>query len=75
MDDFGRGFGLNQATGSFRSTVKPRRIRFELLPGRILVTTGDMLDRELENIEAVDVAMQAFIDAFVSDCEKHLSDS
>jgi hypothetical protein len=55
--------------------VKPRRIRFELLPGRILVTTGDVLDRELTDMEDVDRAMQAFVDAFVSDCEKNLSDS
>ncbi|HWB05723.1 MAG TPA: hypothetical protein VG796_22070 [Verrucomicrobiales bacterium] len=75
MDEVGRGFGLNQVSGSFPSTVKPRRIRFELLPGRILVTTGDLLDRELENMEDVDKAMQAFVDAFVNDCEKHLSDS
>ena len=74
MGNASRSFGLQQASGDFPATVKPERIRFELTAGRIFVFAGAMSDRELSDMEAVNQAMQAFIDAFVRDCEKQLSD-
>jgi hypothetical protein len=74
MGNASRLFGLQQASGDFPATVKPGRIRFELTAGRIFVFAADMSDRELSDLGAVNQAMQAFIDAFVRDCEKHLSD-
>jgi hypothetical protein len=74
MGTASRSFGLQQASGDFPSTVKPRRIRFELTAGRIFFFASDLSDRELPDITAVSQVMEDFIDAFVRDCEKQLSD-